>query len=201
MWGQTWVSVQHISLFPVHEFIRGLTGLWFHSCYFNVMVRLGLNMRKLSLHWSSEELIQVSEISPKKDTCKCLSVWVCQPMTCAHAWLFPLWHTRFLLHKTSRTQIITLIYTMHPFPCVLFMLNWLEWKPNWRWLLTTADSDVSLCLSMLNRGQVFCEWMFGRVGGVRALWQNCKAAEWTDVSQWLMFLPALPQRICVPMHL
>lgn len=134
------------------------------QCYGKVGVK-----RKLSLHWSSEELIQVSEISPKKDTCKCLSVWVCQPMTCAHAWLFPLWHTRFLLHKTSRTQIITLIYTMHPFPCVLFMLNWLEWKPNWRWLLTTADSDVSLCLSMLNRGQVFCEWMFGRVGGVRAL--------------------------------
>ena len=127
--------------------------------------------------------------------CACFSFWR------AHSHLFPQRHSSFLLYKNQPyTDISTELHTAHSpmSPCfVRLKLAWMEIKLK---AALSGDSDVSLCLSMLNGGQVFSEWM-AEGGGVRALWQNCKAAEWTDVSQWLMFLPALPQRSCVPMHL
>lgn len=103
--------------------------------------------------------------------------------------------------KISGMQILALSYILHTLPCprVLFILNWLEWKSNWRQLLVETLMFHSACPCLTEDRFSLSGWL--RVGGVRALWQNCKAAEWTDVSQWLMFLPALPQRSCVPMHL
>lgn len=71
------------------------------------------------------------------------------------------------------------------------------WRSTWLWCVCpclTGDRFFSFC--------TICLGGWGESVWLRAaLWQNSKAAEWTDVSQWLMCLSSSPLKSCMPVHL